>query len=340
MPTRIALSEEFGVSVVTLQHVFDTLRQDGFIESRQRAGTFVNASPPFLNTYALVFLREPGAEGWSRFHQALLESATRISGANGKTIRCYYNVDADIHSPDYRRLAADSEAQRIAGQIFATFSPPVSDPAFRPAEIPGVVIALPEAPRTGRAALVLDYTTLWQRAADFLVAHGRRRVAVLHDSPTPDGSPDPQLRRIFEAHGLELPPHATIMLHPYGRQGAAQWVRLLMQTQPAARPNALFVADDNFTEPVIKGLVQAGVRVPEDVLVVAHNNFPLPVPDVLPIAQVGFNADAMLRLAMDNIACRRGGREASEMMSLAPEFVTQGLEVSTPRVKAPTAVLV
>lgn len=324
LPTRTELAQEFGVSVVTLQHVFDTLRDDGLIESRQRAGTFVNASPPFLTDYAVVFMRAPGGEGWSRFHQALHESALRIHEEDGKRILFYYDVDSDARATDYMRLMADSEAHRIAGQIFTTFSNPVTDPAFRPDEIPGVVIALPQAPHTGRAAVALDYQALWRQTADYLAVNGRRRVAILHESSTPDAAPDPELRAIFEARGLELPPHATIMLHPYGRQGAAQWVQLLMKCEASTRPDALFVADDNFTEPVIRGLVRAGVRVPEDLLVVTHNNFPMPILDVLPMAQVGFDADTILRTAMRYIDHRRTGQDVADVLTIQPQFQPHG----------------
>lgn len=327
MPSRTALAEEFGVSVVTLQRVFDTLRSDGLVEARQRAGTFVAAVPPFRTDYALVFMRAPGVEGWSRFHQALHEGAMRAREECGKRIRLYFGVDTDVRAEDYARLAADSAAHRIAGQIFTTFSHPVTSPDFHPDEIPGVVIALPGAPETGRAALALDYGALWSLAADHIAAHRRRRVAVLHDSPTPDAGPDPELRRIFEARGLVVPPHATILLHPYGRQGAAQWVQLLMKAEARSRPDALFVADDNFIEPVIRGLVRSGVRVPDDLLVVAHNNFPLPVPDVVPLALVGFSADAILRAAMDYIDLRRSGQPAPDVLPILPEFRENGVAV-------------
>ncbi len=321
MPSRLALAEAFDVSGVTLQRVFDRLRADGLIEARPRAGTFVKAEPPFLTDYALVFMREPGGEGWSRFYQALHDSALKARETRGKTVRCYFNVDMDPQTGDYRRLAADSEAHRIAGQIFTTFSAPVASPDFRPDEIPGAVIALTGAPRpAGRAAIELDYPALWTRAAEHMAARGRRRVAVLHESHTPDADPDPVLLRIFAAHGLTMPPAATIMLHPYARQGAVSWVQLLMKAERGVRPDALFIGDDNFTEPVLKGLVQAGVRVPEDLLVVAHNNFPLPVPDVLPITLVGFNAETILNAAMSHIDRRRRGQRTPAVVRIAPEF--------------------
>jgi hypothetical protein len=44
----------------------------------------------------------------------------------------------------------------------------------------------------------------------------------------------------------------------------------------------------------VVGALASGIRVPEDLLIVAHANFPDPAPCALPAVRIGYDADAVL----------------------------------------------
>ena len=73
-------------------------------------------------------------------------------------------------------------------------------------------------------------------------------------------------------------------------ESARDVTRLLFSPAPADRPDGLIVADDNFTEQAIAGVLETGCRIPQDVTVVSHWNFPLPAPQMVPIHTAGPDA--------------------------------------------------
>jgi DNA-binding LacI/PurR family transcriptional regulator len=81
----------------------------------------------------------------------------------------------------------------------------------------------------------------------------------------------------------------------------------LLMSHPDYRPDGLFIADDNLVESVAAGLVTAGVRVPAELKVLAHCNFPAAAGSVLPFVRLGYDAHAVLSAAIEMIARARAG---------------------------------
>jgi hypothetical protein len=63
----------------------------------------------------------------------------------------------------------------------------------------------------------------------------------------------------------------------------------------------LFVVDDNLVESATAGLIAADVKVPSDLHVVAHCNFPWPSPSVLPVKRLGYDIRECLQACIDAI---------------------------------------
>lgn len=320
MPSRLELSDEFGVSTLTLQRVFDQLREDGFITARPRAGTFVSEAPPFLTDYALVFPSSPNDHDWSRFYEGLYQEAMRITREGSANIKLYYGSEHAAESSDYVRLREDCQAHRLCGEIFATVNAAISDTDLLMNDIPGVVLTTTEMHTDHRGELLLDYANLWKRAADYFVDHGCKTIAVLSDGKDAKSQPDKVLSDTFKAVGLIMPADCQITLSSFVPQGATHWIAAMAARDFSKLPDGLFVTDDNFAESVIRGLVMAGVRVPDDIRVLSHNNFPMPLTDVLPIDLLGFDARHILKNAMRHIqACRRG-EKPSNLVRIDPVF--------------------
>jgi DNA-binding LacI/PurR family transcriptional regulator len=84
-----------------------------------------------------------------------------------------------------------------------------------------------------------------------------------------------------------------------------------MRLPAGERPDGLIVADDNLVEHASAGIVDAMVRVPDDLEMVAHCNFPWPTPSVVKARRLGYDArevvDACIRL-LDRQREHRGQR--------------------------------
>ena len=114
---------------------------------------------------------------------------------------------------------------------------------------------------------------------EHLVGLGHRRIAVLTGSPSISTSMDRVLgaRRALEEAGLELP---ESMIHygsfNYGKSNQADGHRMAMDmlAGPEPRPTAVFCANNFIAFGAIKALRESGLRVPDDMSVVAFDDLP------------------------------------------------------------------
>jgi DNA-binding transcriptional regulator YhcF (GntR family) len=311
LPARLDLVNEFGVSSVTLQRAIEILKRDGLLRTHGRGGTYVHENPPHLFGYALVFPeRRQRGRPLSQFHRAIAFAARRIERGSPRFFRIIHGPA----QPGAPGVAADDGATfrqgMFAGVIFAS-SPRIHDGT--------PILELPGVPRVGMmekawrhiSAIDVAWNQLMLKAAALFAQAGRRRLAVI-DLAGPDTAPRdmqpvlPTLQRLGLAYS------------PYRHQGvpvnAPQWTRrcvdLLMRAPRRERPDALLVMDDTLVPEVMRALVEAGLRVPADIFVVAHCNFPLPTYSPVPIRRVGFDAIAILDTALTMLDDLRNGKPA------------------------------
>ncbi len=309
LPSQLDLVARFGVADLTVRAVLKQLQREGFVEARERSGTYVTANPPHLCQYGLVFWNDPsapmGRETWSLYFQALTLAATRFEGATGRQILQFHGVDWHTDTPDRKRLIQYMETQRLAGVIFANI-PLFLDgsPILELPGIPRVAFETRSQHPNVRTVVGYDYREWVDKALDWLQEQGRRKVAMIEYVKL-----DESFYRCF----LEGLGSRGMMSQTYWRQfgsmrnplAARHAVELLMHGRE--RPDALLIEDDNFVEQAVEGLLAAGVRVPEDVVVVGHANFPLPPQKRLPIRLLGQDVEAALCRAVAMIdQCRRG----------------------------------
>ena len=99
------------------------------------------------------------------------------------------------------------------------------------------------------------------------------------------------------------------------------------------RPDGLVIHDDHLVEHAASGLLSSGVRIPEDLDVVAHANFPLISSPPLPIRRLGFDCVDLLRRCVAAIGSLRRG-ETPAMEQHLPALFEDELpirRVETPR---------
>jgi len=308
LPTRRELQREFGTTRVTVQRAMQRLTKEAFVVPRGKLGTFVSPNPPHLGTYALIFPQGPsrGLGEWPRFWEAMENEARRFE--DGGRFEIYHSIDRHADSPDFHRLVRDMESQRLTGLAFA----------WPPGDLWGTsLLKLPGIPRVAIlmrqwrdiAAVRLSGAFL-DKALDYLLSYGRRHVAFIHLSPAPEDTL-PRIRRAVARRGMICPPYWLQGVARMTSQCAREVAHLLMNPDQRRRPDGLVIMDDNLVEPATAGLVDAGVRVPRDLQVVAHCNFPWPTPSSLPVKRLGPDARHVLAACVRSIQLQRAGRRAA-----------------------------
>ena len=324
LPTREELQQRFGVASVTLQRALDRLSADGFIAARGRQGTFVVDHPAAAVRYGLV-LPALVAPAQVRFWTALAHEADALARAAApRRVDVYQDVDGRVDAPDHLRLVSDLRHDRLAGLVFA-----VNPFALARTPVitrPGVPrIAIMDGPIPPVAAAALDEAGFIAKALDFFSARRRTRVAVL-SVPGLEGGFRKRLEGALAERWLETRPWWWHTLDHASAAGARALVHLLMHPGQDVRPDALFITDDNLVEPATAGLLAAGVRVPEDVAVVAHCNFPWPTAAATPARRLGYDAREVLLRCLEWIDAQRRGTAVAQRILVPARFSDERVE--------------
>ena len=293
--------------------VLQQLTSEGFITAKPKVGTIVLGKLPHLNNIALALpqAKNPNASWlnahWSKYYAALANVAELLQEELGRPIRILEGVD-DPHGEARRDLTDLVRTHQVAGVFFAVVpyllhgTPILEEPGvprvafMQPGFSPGIDTQISGPERF--IALALDY----------LASRGRRRIAVLsnpdfmllHNTP---------IQPLLAAHNMMCPPCWNITVSLDSPESAQNIMRLMMRPGQVDRPDGLIIANDNLIDDAIAGLVAEGIKVPADLEIVAHGNFPWPPLKTLPIKRLGLDITALLRCGIDLIDRKRAGKK-------------------------------
>ncbi len=330
LPPRTTIEESFQVSIMTVQRAFERLVEDGFITVADGQGSFVAAAPPHLHRYALVFPFSPGELHWVRFWALLKESAQAFALRAPARLAIYEGVERDRTTAGFQRLSEDVARQRLAGIIFASDPWPLKGTAILDA--PGI-------PRVAFSGLAANTQvpgislggdgSFFTRAIDHLVARGRRRIGLL-TVPGLSGAHLDVYRAALGERGLPYQPGWVQVGIQSDPQWAAHLVHAMFRGPASDRPDALIIADDNLVDHACAGLIQLGLQVPDDLDVVAHANFPVVCPAILPVTRLGYRIPDLVAACIDQLARMRAGAAVPAITIIAPRFADEWAGATLP----------
>ncbi|HUU68862.1 MAG TPA: substrate-binding domain-containing protein, partial [Planctomycetota bacterium] len=269
-----------------------------------------SAAPPSLCRIGLVFNLPPSADGqWSQYYRAWQAEAGRFNAREsslGGSKRSF-----SFHSPagsGKDELEAAVESGCMAGLIFTMHPSHWSNsPILTKPGIPRVTIV--SLPVDRIPTITFDSRALLAKGLDWFAANGRRRVAFIIGS---SASHADELIAAVAARGMITHRHwvqGVDVGHPHW---AATCAETLARLKAAERPDALLVEDDNFLPPASRGLLAAGIRVPQDILLAAHCNFPYPTPSLVPVKRFGNDVSDLLELSVSMIFRQHSGQAVPE----------------------------
>lgn len=300
LPTHVELLEELGVSRSTLQSALGILKEEGFVRTRRRSGSFVAEHPPHLFHYALAFPQSRERSRENAFHRRLAEMAGRISREEeDRQIRTFYEINPHADSAHYRRVLEDARHHRIAGLVLVMEPEQVRrTPLVREVEVPVVVVGKPTKV-AGLLHVNLDTDHYLEKALDYLKKRGRERIALLTHAGLADEVET--FERCVEERGMTTHPWWMQITGLEAAAYVANTAHLLMKCEEPARPDGLLIRDDNLVDSAIVGLSAAGMRIGRDLDVVAHANFPVQEESLAPVRRIGYDARQIIRRALELI---------------------------------------
>jgi DNA-binding LacI/PurR family transcriptional regulator len=305
LPTRRQLLKELKVSPVTLQRALDRLAQEGFVYSKGRGGTYVIDNPPHLSRIAFVFSQTPSNDAgqWSVFNRLMTAEAPALADRRNRKISIFYGVDPHVDNEDYQALVRDVQARRLSGLMFGT-NPWVlrETPLLDEPETPRVAITSKLNVHPAVESVSPDWDSFFSRALEHFAGKGRRRIAMLLKPGMLEDWGSTIEKKMTEL-GLTTEPYWQQFLGP--PMGVRNALHLLLNKNQSERPDGVLITDDGWSEHAVAGMVAAGVRIPEEVEVVCHANFPAPTMLVLPFRRLGWPVRQFLDTAVDLLDTQR-----------------------------------
>ena len=316
LPLRTELMREFGASSDTVQQAFHRLRLDGFVESRGKQGTFVAGRLPHEHTYGVVFPLQVSSA--YPLYQRMKDQLPSLEARRGIALLTYEQVSADCSRPDWQRLSRDVRHGRLGGLLLACPPGFVDQGAlFATAQRPPLVAVMSTPGSDGMPAVWFDYDAFLRLALEAAAGAGRKRVAILNGSFRPDFATQKGFVARTKRLGLAVKPWWTPGLTLKDDLAARSCLRLLLHPDQTTRPNALIVTDDSLIEPAITGILEAGLKVPEDLLLIGQSNFPEGRAGALPVTRIGFDTGRLLDTCLDLLG-QQGRGESVPGYSLIP----------------------
>ncbi len=174
-----------------------------------------------------------------------------------------------------------------------------------------------------------------RRVAEYLVACGRRRIALIGGVPRASTIRDREqgFRKALAKHGVELSPHYYFRSETFSHASGVQAAERLLEL--ASPPDALFCVNDVLAMGAMDGARARGARIPDDLWIVGYDDIELASWGAYDLTTVRQPMEQMVAQAIDLLLARIDARGAPvSRLCLANELVIRG---STGRAQPPAA---
>jgi LacI family transcriptional regulator len=322
------LAGTYGVSLITINKALSGLVSEGILHSRVGRGTFVAAKPveqpdPSTSPPMLGFvLRDLSSPFFSLVAHAAQQRADELG----------YGL---LFSSSSNRLDREDEQIRrfhdlgVNGLIIASMSRTYriseSIQALHTAGFPYVMVSYTDGAEVPFVGMDLDGAGYL--ATQHMLAMGRQRIGYVGDK---FGSIMGELRgrgyrRALEQSGIPVDP-ALQFEYPFEgewndyRSGYAVAERV---ANLDVKPDGMFVFNDLGALGFQDGLLDRGIRVPEDIAVVGLDDIELAGRARIPLTTVRQPVDRIGALAVDHILARLRGETPATRQILPPELIVR-----------------
>jgi LacI family transcriptional regulator len=261
------------VSPATRERVERAMRELGFVR---------NASASALRAGRSTSLGLVVLDVGNPFFTAVARGVEQAAAERGYTM-LLCTSDGSVERED--SYLTFLEEQRVGGVLITPVGPDrARTDLLRSRGTP--VVFVDEPGSAGSCSVAADDRSGGFTAGEHLLRLGRRRVVYVTGPPTIRQCVDrgDGLRRAVEAAGLRRSPLVREVMVPAlnGASGYAAVAEVLR----SPRPDAVLCANDVLALGVLRGLLEAGVRVPDDIALVGYDDIEFAVTAAVPLTSV------------------------------------------------------
>lgn len=326
LPNRSELLVKYGISNETLQRAAAILLEDGYLVATRGVGTRVAEHPPHLCNFGIVIPQQSlGFE--SKLWKTIRRVAGRLELGEDRKLVIYYGGLDKINRDD-EKLIEDVEHHRLAGVLFTTNHARFHNTAvLKQSDLPRVVWsgAADDEMKLIQSSVGFDYSSMLDLAVEKFAMEGRKRIAVISAGSSLGSGLESHLLSRINANGAICPSKWRLAVHVTKSFAARNIVELLMSGDQGVRPDGLLITDDNLEHDVCAGLIKTGIRIPEDLYVICHANFPMDSAqqDLVSLFRVGYDINQTVIMSLDLLQKIRRGDKVPFLQFVKAEFGKQ-----------------
>jgi DNA-binding LacI/PurR family transcriptional regulator len=278
LPTQDELAARYKVSVLTVREAIAPLVNEGLIERRRRGGSIVTGLRS--GTIALYTELDTSYPRGTWFANQVLHALRTDFEARGETVRIYTGRqrpgDPESDTPTCSELVNDVQNGRVRGLMSVCANPHPSwmEPLQRR-----------RAPVVGtdpRFAHFVEHDRRQrvEHGLDYLLNHGRRRIALMGWGPEDRES----FQSVAAQRGLTVPPEWIACEHHPVRTGTGVKQFRRLWDAHEQKPDGMLVLNDFLLLDALLGVLPLGIQIPDQLLIASIANkgdeaeFPFQVP--------------------------------------------------------------
>ncbi|HEX7070438.1 MAG TPA: GntR family transcriptional regulator [Rhodothermales bacterium] len=326
------LADGYGVSIITIKRALAELMREGYLYARVGKGTFVARSTPRRESSGTktlgVVLRDLTVPLFSEIVQAF----------EGYAYGAGYNVMLSMSSGQLEKEERQIERFRengVDGLLIASMdqSHRASDPIHKlhTGAFPYVMVSYIDDPTFYMVSY--DHERGAYEATTHLIDQGYRRIGYMGAEAANVLSElrEQGYRRALEEHGI-APDERLI----YRRLEGAGWERMKSSYEAGRelagdpnRPDALFLYNDIAALGLQRALLEAGLRIPEDIGLVGFDDIEQASYAPVPLTTVRQSADAISSRAVEMLLGQIDQRSVEPRIVLEPELIVRSSSLRT-----------
>ena len=299
LPSIAAIAKRFGVSSPSVRESLSVLEAEGLIERRTGSGTYVRDLTKVQHVGVLVEedISDPQT---SYFYRRAPQQVVRFLRENQTAARLYAGHlrprDAVRRRLTCTEFLEAIESRRLSGVV--AFAPDQTFPQWSGAlEKQRVPVVGPSEKCVRR--VIWDSTALVRTGVDYLLGHGRRRIALMEYRWPAD-----RQAGFVENFRATLGAAGVVVNERWIRRSRipcapeAGWEEFrAIWAEGREKPDGLLICNDNLFPGATMAILQLGIRVPEDLLVVTHFNHGSGMVCPFPVVKLEFDPDGYARTA-------------------------------------------
>ncbi len=288
LPATEAISHLLGVPLPTAQRGLNRLVQRGLLRRRPRHGTFVS-SMIGTSTIALLTGNNPYSQE-SPFPRLILSHFHHCAGELDCHIDLHIGSD-HVPSTGIRDLER-SLAEGVPPKVIVAYSTSSSSGRWldRLDSVPWLHLA------------GCDIQEMTRQGVTRLLADGVRDIAIFSTFPISERRTDELegARQAFAKAGLPPPPD-RILIRPGQLERDGYEAAKALLSDPKRRPKGLLINHDVLTRGALLAILECGLKVPDDLAVITHENKGAEIVSPFPMPRLRFDPEAVVDSTLEFI---------------------------------------